>query len=122
VSGGAWPEGVKGAVPGTFLVLAVTVHCLVRFLFFLAATVRCLVHFLSWLLLYMLDYIKDLKDCLVVVPISTSMFLCYSDNLVRFPRELRILLHIRTEQDLWITFIMFQKDGAVYQEQMIALC
>jgi len=27
-----------------------------------------------------------------------------------------------TEQDIWRTFIVFQKDGAVQQEQKIALC
>jgi hypothetical protein len=61
-----------------------------------------------------------LKDCLIGVQLSTSMFLFYSDILWDFHMKLENLT--RTEQDLWRKFIIFQKGWAVQQEQRIALC
>ena len=79
-------------LPGTFLVLAVTVHDM-----------------------------KGLKVYLIGVHLSTSMCFFYSDILWDFHVNLEEN-RTRTEQHLWRTFIVFQKDGAVYQEQEIALC
>jgi len=53
-----------------------------------------------------------LKDCLIDVELSTSMYLFYRDILWDFHMNLGENLK-HTEQDLWRTFIVFQKDGAV---------
>jgi len=103
ISGGIWPEGIDdapssvgdGTLPGTFHVLAVTVH--------------------------ILHDTVGLKDCLIDVELRTSIFFFYRDILWDFHMNLGENL-IHTEQDLWRTFIMFRKVGAAQQEQKITLC
>ena len=53
-----------------------------------------------------------LKDCLIGVQLRTSVCLFYSEIFRDFHMNLEENL-MHTEQDLWRTFVMFRKDGAV---------